>query len=157
MKKITVLRHAEAGQASGDFDRRLTEYGIGQAKSVAAQLKELINPDLLLISSASRTRETASFLIESLGVDSSQCLFTDRIYEASTEDLRSLIAEVDDEHSEIVLVGHNPAVSSLVCDWSGSYVGFSTACSVIMEIDSGSWAESVYKPAVIISKVLPKH
>lgn len=156
MKKITVMRHAEAGQASRDFDRRLTEYGQSQSRNVAAQLVGLINPQLLVVSSANRTRDTAEYLIEALGTDDNCVRFDDRVYEASTEDLKSIIVELSDDVSEVMLVGHNPSISSLVSAWSDSYAGFSTACSVILEIDTDHWSDSVFKTANIIAKVLPK-
>lgn len=156
MKKITVVRHAEAGQGSSDFERRLTDYGLMQAKSTASQLSSLISPQLLIASPANRTRETADFLIDEFHVDSESCKYDERVYEASTEDLRSIIGILPENLSDVVLIGHNPSVSSLVSSWADSYAGFSTACAIVLEIEADSWGECVYKPAKIVSKVLPR-
>lgn len=151
------MRHAEAGQAGRDFDRCLTEYGIGQAKNVATQLSGLISPQLMIVSTAARTRETSRFLAEALGLEEHRCRYEDRAYEASTEDLKNIIAELPEDISEILLVGHNPSVSSLVSSWTDSYTGFSTACSTILEVDCDCWAECIYKSSKIVAKILPKH
>lgn len=156
MKRLTVMRHAEAGQASSDFDRRLTDYGLIQARNAADQLSDLIKPELLIASSSGRTRETAGFLIVEFQLEPSSCKFDERIYEASTEDLKAVIAELPDSCSDIIMVGHNPSISSLVTSWTDTYAGFSTGCSAVLEIEADSWAEAVYKPAAIARKVLPK-
>ena len=153
MKRITVIRHAEAGQAARDFERPLTEYGVSQAKITSEKLKGIISPDLLLVSSAARTRETAAELIKTLDLDESQCRYEKSIYEAGAHEIKELISSLPDSVNDIVLIGHNPTVSTLVTAWAGFYCGFPTAFAVVLECDSENWATVFYSEAKITAKV----
>jgi len=149
------MRHAEAGQADRDFDRPLTDYGRAQAASTASQLSEKIEADYMIVSSAKRTRETSSFLIQELALKENQYRNEDKVYEASTQCLSSVIATFPNNTETAVLVGHNPAVSSLVSSLTGTYEGFSTGTAVILEIESDEWQTVLYSKVSLIEKILP--
>lgn len=153
MKRITVIRHAEAGQAARDFERPLTEFGISQAKITSEKLKEFISPDLLLVSSAARTRETAIELIKVFDLDESKCRYETSIYEAGAHEIKELICSLPDSVNDVVLIGHNPTVSTLVTSWTGLYCGFPTAFAVVLECNSENWATVFYSDAKITAKV----
>ena len=154
MKVLTVIRHAEAAQAASDYIRPLTDYGCSQAKSVASQLSEMIQPQLFVVSSATRTRETFSFFKEKFALSDDMVRFEDKVYEASTQALVKVISSFPAEADSVVLIGHNPAVSSLVSSITDRYEGFPTSCAVVMEVDCTAWAEVIYSDVKVISKVL---
>ena len=155
MKKLVVMRHAEAGQASRDFERTLTDYGRAQAASTASQLAEMFKADYMIVSSAERTRETSGFLIETLELKDNEYHFEKKVYEASTQDLLKVIATFPESAESVILVGHNPAVSSLVSSLTGTYEGFPTACAVILELSADDWHTVSYSDAKLSKKILP--
>lgn len=64
-------------------------------------------------SPALRARETAIALAGRIGWDERQIVFDEKIYDASEAGLLQLLSSLDPEVSGILLVGHNPAVSTL--------------------------------------------
>ena len=70
MKRLTVLRHAEASPAlpgADDFDRPLSAKGWQQARRVGEEIKSrALTFDLVLASTARRVRETLDGVAENL-------------------------------------------------------------------------------------------
>ena len=70
MKKIYFIRHAKSLRdgITPDFNRVLAPRGKSDAKMMAARLKARgIKPDLIISSSAKRTRKTAKIMAKTLG------------------------------------------------------------------------------------------
>ena len=62
LRRLTLIRHATADQDASvrDFERPLTRKGHSEAQEMAKRLHERgLVPDLILASSATRTRETS--------------------------------------------------------------------------------------------------
>ncbi len=156
MKTLVVMRHAEAGQASRDFDRPLTDYGRAQAVSTASQLSEALKVDYMIVSAACRTRETAKYLVDSLSLAEDQFRFEERVYEASTGDLAEVIGTFPEESNVAVLVGHNPSVSSFVSSITDSYEGFSTGCAIVLQLETEDWHTVLSSKASRLHKFLPQ-
>jgi len=71
LKRLTLIRHASADQDSDvrDFERPLSRKGQGEAQDMARRFQERnLVPDLILVSAALRTRETADIFAKTLGV-----------------------------------------------------------------------------------------
>ena len=141
MKKLAVMRHATAGSASIDYERPLTTYGIAQAKDAGEYLKALINPQLVLVSGAKRTRMTASAVNEIMNLDERLFQFDDRIYESSLMNLTCRIQEISADVDEVILIGHNPGVSMLVAALTGQRCSYSPGSFAVVELDIESWAD----------------
>ncbi len=121
LKRLTVLRHAQAApQADGeDFGRPLTPRGRAQALEAASLLAALgMLPDLIVASSAQRTRETAEVL-HTAGLLAP--LRTDeRLYLASPAAIHALVQSTDAKIDHLLLVGHNPGASDFCRLLSGN-------------------------------------
>ena len=141
MKKLVVMRHADAAQAPRDFSRPITSYGIGQAEESSICLKGLISPDQVLVSGALRTRMTADVLADVLELDSEFFIYDNRIYESSLADLTSRLAQVPSEVDELILIGHNPGVSMLVTALCDKYCSFSSGSFALIEFDISFWQD----------------
>ena len=156
MKRLTVVRHAEAGQSSSDFDRPLTQYGLAQAVSTATKLKAVINPQYVVVSPARRTTQTVGEFLKVNGLDESICVFDKKVYEATVSDLETVIKSIPDDVDDAVLIGHNPAVSSLVSSWTGLYSGFPVAFAVVVDLNTDSWSKAFDSKAAVVSKIAPE-
>lgn len=108
---LVLLRHAKAEPLQTiDHDRRLSERGRADAAAVREWLRAKgIRPDRVVVSTSARTRETWS-LADPGGPEP---VFDDRVYEASTDDLREVLAETSGDVTTLVVVGHNPGVEQL--------------------------------------------
>ncbi|MCB9978001.1 MAG: histidine phosphatase family protein [Rhodospirillales bacterium] len=111
MKRLYLLRHAEAeNQTSGaDRDRSLARRGYHEAESLGRLMRQSgYLPDFALCSGARRTRETCQILREFLprhGVSYSEAL-----YNAPSDTLFDAVRAMDERHSAVLLVAHNPGI-----------------------------------------------
>jgi phosphohistidine phosphatase len=116
MKRIYLIRHgkAEEGFGKSDFERDLIDKGIKKTKKVAAFLAQQ-NPqiELMLVSMASRTIQTAEIVAEHLSIPESAVQIEKALYLASSNGILDTIFGVDDQIENLVIVGHNPGISSL--------------------------------------------
>lgn len=109
MRTLVVMRHAktEPTHLRGDHARRLTQRGRDEAEQVGRELAGL-GIDLVLCSSAVRTRETVTHL----GLDAS-VEHLDALYHAGPDEMVEQLSEVDPAVSSVLVVAHNPSVAWL--------------------------------------------
>ncbi|MCO6465017.1 MAG: histidine phosphatase family protein [Bradyrhizobiaceae bacterium] len=150
MKTLLVLRHAKAGwdgPDQDDHDRTLTSSGKHDAQAMALRVSQTLpRPDQVLVSSAVRTRNTASEFIRAFEIEEDQVVYTKDLYLCSVDEMLDQIAWLSvPESKTILVVGHNPTVSQLVqqlCEnTSGGLVDSMQTCSlaVIEFPDSTEW------------------
>ena len=120
MLQLSLLRHAktELGHALlADFDRPLAERGRRDAPRMAAYMHaEAIAPDLVLCSTALRTRQTLELVLEGLVSDARgpRILFDDGLYLAESAALLGRIQRVTPAVGHVMVIGHNPGLHELV-------------------------------------------
>ena len=139
MKKLLLIRHAEAGSHDmNDFDRPLTEKGQHDAVSIAEKLKDAeLFPEYIVASPAVRTKTTAKIFTKILAIkNGSENGF---IYDASTQQLLEIINQLPDDYSFIALVGHNPGISQLLYELTGEMHDMSPADSALIGFDFEEW------------------
>ena len=116
MQRLILLRHgeAEAQSASGrDLDRALTAAGVAAvARTATALAKAGAIPDVALVSTAKRTRETWAEAAAQFPL--SKCEFKPVIYNASPTALMDLARDCAGD--TVMIVGHNPSLQGLALD-----------------------------------------
>ncbi len=116
MKRLILLRHGEAettATSGRDIDRALTAHGISAvARAAKALAAAKATPDLALVSTARRTRET--WAEAKLALPLSDELFKAEIYNAGVSALLTLAR--DAEADTVMIVGHNPSLQGLALD-----------------------------------------
>jgi phosphohistidine phosphatase len=112
-KRLYVLRHAKSSwddHDAADHERPLSERGRRAVRLLAGYIgANGIAPELVLCSSARRTRET----LEGLGLKS-RVLVEHRLYGAGADDLIERLRALPADLGSVMLVGHNPAMQMLV-------------------------------------------
>ncbi len=112
---LYLLRHAKSSwddPALTDHERPLAPRGCRDAKRIASHLRErAIEPELVLCSTAARTRETLELVRPSLGAPT--VLLEEELYGASADELLARLRRVPDEVESVLLVGHNPGLQEL--------------------------------------------
>jgi len=125
-KTLYLVRHAHAsGTAANqtDFDRPLNACGRRDAPEMGKRLEERgVLPDVLISSPANRATQTAELIATELGIAPDAIVFKSAIYEASVATLVELIESIDPQFSSAMLVGHNPALTWLINQLTGSHI-----------------------------------
>ena len=118
MKKITLIRHAKAqARRKGltDKERTLLPKGLKKTqRTIRILKKEGIKPDLILTSPALRALKTARMIAKALDFPVKAIQVEDRLYDAAeSESLFQMLRAIPDDHSHVMIVGHNPALNQL--------------------------------------------
>ncbi|HLX89558.1 MAG TPA: histidine phosphatase family protein, partial [Acidimicrobiales bacterium] len=107
-REVWVLRHAKAvPHRSDDHERALTERGKRQCAEVAAHLVDIgcasDVPATVLVSSATRARETAELVL--CGLDSRvEVEVRDALYRADADDVIEMLREVGADVPSVMVV-----------------------------------------------------
>lgn len=116
MRRLFLLRHAKSSwqdDGQDDFDRPLNARGRKAAPVTAAFLQRNgLFPDLVLCSTACRTRETLALTLPFLEGEAT-ILLEDRLYLASAAKLFNRLREADDRFGAVMIVAHNPGLQDL--------------------------------------------
>ncbi|MEO0695215.1 MAG: histidine phosphatase family protein [Pseudomonadota bacterium] len=116
MKTLLLLRHAKSSwedDLQADFDRPLNDRGYLAAPRMGAYLRlAKLAPDLILCSTARRTRETLDGVIDGLGQTPDAWLLNS-LYLASPDQMLSEIAKVVPGTQSVMLIAHNPGLEAL--------------------------------------------
>ena len=117
MKTLYLVRHAKSSwkfPELDDFDRPLNKRGKRDAPRMAQRLrKRHVRPDLILSSPAKRARKIAQEMAQTLTTDSSALQYEASLYEASADSLLDRIRTVADSVATLMIVGHNPELTTL--------------------------------------------
>ena len=150
MPTLYLLRHAKSDWSDltlPDERRPLSPRGCRDARLLAAQLRRAhIEPDLILCSTAQRTRETLELLLAELG--HSEVHLESDLYGASAATLLERLHEVPKQVSSAMLIGHNPGLQDLAV-WLTSPGGrrrsleakFPTAALATITLPKNSWTK----------------
>lgn len=147
MKHLTLMRHANAkwkDREVADFERPLNRRGHGEAEAMARRLVEMeIKPDLILTSSAMRTKQTAETVARELGIPARQIRTDESLYLARAKDILKVINATGPRVPHLMVVGHNPGISRLVHELGGCLdeedMNTGSVCS--MKFDARVWSE----------------
>jgi phosphohistidine phosphatase len=112
---LYLLRHAKSSwddPTLTDHDRPLAPRGRRDAKLIAKHLRRAGgDPELVLCSSAVRTRETLELLRPALA--GATVMVEEELYGASSDDLLARVRLVPDPVASVLLIGHNPGLHEL--------------------------------------------
>ncbi len=116
--RLILVRHAKAASGEPDELRPLTSKGRKVAQALGGELGGL-RPDAVVSSPLVRARETAAPIAEAAGVE----LELDARLSpgASLPDVRAV---VDGRGETVVIVGHQPDLSTIVYELTGREVPF---------------------------------
>ncbi|HLE70613.1 MAG TPA: histidine phosphatase family protein [Vicinamibacteria bacterium] len=143
MKTLMLLRHAKSSWKDSDVvdhDRPLNKRGKKAAPQMGRLLsKEGLVPELILSSTAVRTRETAEAVAKASSYKGPIELL-DTLYLAMAGKLLSEAqSHTPDSVGRLLLVGHNPGMEDLVEILSGKREAFPTAALAVFKVGIDGW------------------
>lgn len=144
MKRLYLLRHAKSDWSFSklsDFERPLNAVGKKSAPYMGQVLKEKgVTLDLLLSSSAVRALETAQIIADELDYPREKLQQEHKIYNAHVDTLIDLVGRLNDACGSVMLVGHNPGMTSLANYFAPEVAARLSTCSVLaVEFQVDTW------------------
>jgi phosphohistidine phosphatase len=166
MRRLWMLRHAKSSwddPGLADHDRPLADRGRRAAEAMAGYLeREEIRPGLVVCSSARRARETLAAVLPSLGAELT-IRVDPALYTFSGSQLLETVLELPDDHAEVLLVGHNPAMEDLVATLAGGgdrlaslQEKFPTAALAGLDLAIENWGDAARGSALLTTFVTPR-
>ena len=160
-RKLVLLRHAKAETPGElpDFERQLTERGRSDAGAAGAWLAaQNLSPDLVLCSSATRTRQTWHGVAVALSqaapeADAPEVRYEDGLYHGGRTEVVDLLRAVPEAVETVLIIGHNPTISdvSLLLRPDGgapASEGLKTAGIAVHEVDDWAGTEPGSMPLI---------
>ena len=158
-KRLILMRHAKSGwddPTLDDIERPLNERG----RKSAAALGDWLNtngyqPDAVISSSASRTRET----FDLLNVDAA-VTFKQELYLASAGVMLKWLKTCTDD--TVLMVGHNPGIADLADrilmapPEHNQFPFFPTGSTLVCDFPITNWADASSASAQVVDFIVPR-
>ncbi len=129
MHQLHLLRHAKSSwdDDADDHTRPLNKRGRESARLIGETLPRAAGAlDLVLCSSAQRTRDTAELALAGLA-PAPRILYEDELYLATDETLMHRLRQLDERFEAVMVIGHNPGLHELAVALAApGSAGFST-------------------------------
>ena len=117
MSKLTIIRHAKSDWNGNvnDLERGLNKRGFNSCKIISKELKKRIDkPDLFLISPALRAKLTYENIFLDWDNKDNFSFIEKDLYYASTEQIKKKLTTKVNGFRNVVIIGHNPILNSLI-------------------------------------------
>ena len=147
MLTLILIRHAKSGWASplqSDFERTLNERGKQDAPVMGKKLYALnLVPDLIISSSAKRTRQTAKRIANEVGYDIDAIKWEEKLYHCIPAVFKEVVYGLSNTVKTVFIVAHNPGITDFLNELSA---GFKTdnmpTCGVAaVHVETEEWNE----------------
>lgn len=126
MKKINLLRHAKSSwenQFLADIDRPLNERGVQACELMASHINDAdVNFSNTFCSPAVRAQSTIELISQHLPEIAIQWQTDEALYCFDSGSLLKWCRSLDESISEVLIIGHNPALTDLCNELSSSGV-----------------------------------
>jgi len=168
MLTLSLLRHAKSSWTNpilSDRERPLNKRGQEDAPLMGKAMAERgIDPELVLCSSARRTRDTLNLVLPELRVEP-KVVYEDALYHASPAEMLQMVHEIQPGASRVLLVGHNPELQALALDLTGSGLKhfrdrlrekYPTAALAVINFTSGLWSNVVLNSGTLNLFLTPR-
>jgi len=153
MLTLCLLRHAKSSWKDPtlpDHDRPLNSRGRTEAPVMGKEIrKHGLDPDLVLCSTARRTRDTLALVLPELKAEP-KIVYEDGLYHGTPEEMLDLLHSVAATPGQVLLVGHNPELHAFALDLISSgatqlkdrlEAKLPTAGLVVLRFPAGAWKD----------------
>ncbi len=143
-KHLFVMRHAKSSwnhAGLSDHDRPLNNRGLRDCPKMANFMnRQTWAPDLILSSSAIRAKKTAELFQAGLEHDAKWKILDD-FYLAPPQIYLEHLARLSCDVHNVILIGHNPGLETLVQQLTGEYHRMPTASIAGFSLPDQPWQE----------------
>ncbi|RLD38064.1 MAG: histidine phosphatase family protein [Bacteroidetes bacterium] len=158
MKTLYILRHGKSSweqPEENDFNRPLLPKGQRRTQRISVHIKEHNLPvDLIISSPAVRAFETAKIVAQEIDCE----LITDEnLYPGFSSDIWEVIFSQPDEIDSLMIVGHNPGVTSMIHDLiDSSFDWLPTSGLGIISFNTNTWIQTPIADRISTKILTPK-
>lgn len=169
MKTLLLLRHAKSAWNDprlDDHERPLNRRGERAAKAMADHIaRQGPRPDLILCSTAMRTRQTLAPLLKRLDGPAPPISLEKGLYLASEDALLARLQTVADDVRTVLLIGHNDGIGQLAADLTADgppgavaalRAKFPTGALASLRAPAGPWSDLKPGSAKLLAFVRPR-
>jgi len=147
IRHLLLIRHAKSdwGDSSlSDYDRPLNKRGARDAPMMGERLATSVaRPDRILSSPAQRARSTAESIARRLGFPAHDIEWMSELYLASPVGMLDVIRGCPDDVTTLILIGHNPGISTLAAQLCGQMPGNIPTCGIVhLTGDFNTWRDT---------------
>ncbi|MBF6607124.1 MAG: histidine phosphatase family protein [Flavobacterium sp.] len=143
MKNLILVRHAKSSWKAPlrDIDRPLAKRGINDAHLVSQVLgPHLPKSFMIWCSPAKRARETALIYAQNISYPIESILFNNELYTFEESQLEHFVRSVSNEYENVILFGHNEAITNFVNKFGDTYIeNVTTSGFVLLIFDTSDW------------------
>ncbi|MFO8148580.1 MAG: SixA phosphatase family protein [Bacteroidota bacterium] len=159
MKRLILVRHGKSSWEHNleDEQRPLKKRGFKDGELVSTAFQEFAEYPLIIWSSpAVRALETAKIFKKILNIKDEHFFIKPSLYTFSSRDLFSQIQHCDPEIENLMVFGHNPAMTVLVNDLGDkAFVSIPTTGLTVIDFKTNSWKD--LKDGKTILNLFPKN
>ena len=168
MLTLSLLRHAKSSWKNPglpDHDRPLATRGeIDSPLMGRVMTAHGIVPELVLCSSARRTRDTLALVLPELKAEP-RVVYKDALYHSPPATMLKILQDAPSTASSVMLVGHNPEIQSLALDLIGHgakllrnqlVAKYSTAGLAVINFPAQLWRDVVVNSGTLSLFLTPK-
>ncbi len=144
MKRLFLVRHAKSSWEYNvsDYERPLNARGFKDAQLVSNELIGHLNPEIVLSSDAMRAKTTANIFMTNLKVNEKIFKLNHSLYDFSGKNVLEVIKNVENSISELLIFGHNNAITSIVNSYGNLHINNVPTCGVVgIEFESDTWKD----------------
>ena len=144
MKTLLIMRHGKSSwkhKELKDHERPLSKRGVRDSVKMGELLqhRELV-PQLILVSTAVRTIETAKLLVEASGFQG-ETIALDSLYLAEAEEYLHDLLTLPNEIERVMIIGHNPGLEALLQILSGRIEALPTGVVAYISLPINHWSD----------------
>ena len=160
-KTLILVRHAKSSwkdTSLNDIQRPLNKRGNKDAPKMGEHLADQgIKPEVIFSSPGLRALTTARLISVKLDIEPQEIKKIDNLYTFSSSELLDVIRSIKDKYDNIMVVGHNPAITETVNYLSGSQIDNVPTCGVaVLKFKRDSWKKIDKNKASLESFDYPK-
>jgi len=160
LKTLYLVRHAKSSWKDptlSDQQRPLNSRGLKNAPEMAHRLGDNNrNVDIIISSPAKRARLTAQYMAKGLDYDLEKIQQNDQLYFGGIQSMLDVITASGEDIESLMLVGHNPDMTSLFNYLCGSQTYNMPTCAIaIIQFDAG-WSSASRGKGSVIDYDFPK-
>ena len=168
MRRLLLLRHAKSSRSDPsltDADRPLNDRGVANARQMGQHIADNnLLPDMILCSSARRTRETLAGMLPFFNCEITIHLL-DCIYEGDEKEYLDAIKVRGYNAKNLLIIGHCPTIQNVALDMLDNSKPdlrekiashFPTSGLAVIAFKSGNWKGQKYNSGSASAFYLPK-
>lgn len=145
-KTLILMRHAKSSWDNptlDDKDRPLNKRGKRDAPEMGKRLAgDGFTPEVVISSPARRALKTAQSAALELGFEKSDVVIEDNLYSWDSNSALEAIWGLDDKLASVMIVIHNPAITDLVNELTGSDIeNIPTSGVAVIGFDAEKWSK----------------